>query len=358
MTHNRNTARAGFALAAFFLAAALTAAGTPSALADGMMLPIWDRELYESAQVAFLRLDAEQGIQHMTIMPKIRGEATDFAWVVPVPALPELAEADPDLLNQLHDLTQPRYRDRDEFWNCNREELVLPTTDSGDAVVVVAEQIVGIFQTMTLAAEDAGTLVDSLTYWGFLHDGNRTEVTALLDAYVQEDWYFVAMRVDSTAFPQAKGAASPTPPEYFQPAVQPVTFSFAADALIYPLRISAVSTYGDAEVYLYICAEHRMTFPGAETLYANRLTAAEMRAVRASYPLAGDLLAEGDFLTKLHRGYNAQQMTADIVPEHAPDDSEYLPIRYSGLPVWTLVFVGTIGGYWIRRRRRRPAGRT
>lgn len=359
MNSERILGSAACALAAILMAAAWQAVGPPPALADGMVLPYWDRELYEPVQVAFLRHDEELGIEHMTVMPKIWGAATDFAWVVPVPALPELAEADPALLEQLSSLSRPRYRSRDGFWNCENQFTADPAAGGRDDLVeIVDERIVGIYQTMTLAADDAGALVDSLSAWGFLHEGNLTEVTALLDSYVQDDWYFVAMRVDSTAFfedgPASFGGdKAPVPPPYYDgPAVQPITFSFAADGLVYPLRISSVSAYEDSEVYLYTAASHRLDFPGAEALYANRLTAGELQAIRRQYPTAGALLKEGDFLTKLHRGYTPQQMTADIVLTRAPDDGEFLPITYSGFPVWSVVFLGTAAGCWVRRRRR------
>ncbi|MFH2054080.1 MAG: DUF2330 domain-containing protein [bacterium] len=333
-----------------------------TARADGMYVAPWGYEIYEPAQLAFIRYDAGARTEELSIMPKFHGDPTDFAWVVPIPALPEVSEADPQLFGDLADLSRPAYRSRDSFWSCEEEydtaDLVAP--GGRDGVEIIDEDVVGIYRTMTLGADDATALLDSLTVWGFLHEGNRDEVEPMIQSYVDRDYYFVTMEVDSASVANwywGYGKDRPRPagktvaPYYYYPSLQPITFSFASDDIVYPLRISAVSAYENSSVILYVAADHRMTFASAETRYANRLTPGELSALRDAYSAAGHQLRAGDFLTKLQRRYTPREMDADIVLRRAEDDAEYLAVHYSGWPFWPLVFA-TVTAAWVVVRRR------
>ncbi len=344
------------------LAGLLGGSAGGTARADGMYVAPWGYEIYEPAQLAFIRYDAGAGTEELSIMPKFQGEPTDFAWVVPIPALPEVSEADPQLFVDLAELSRPAYRSRDSFWGCEREYY---TADYGalegrDGVEIIDEEVVGIYRTMTVGADDAAALIDSLTAWGFLHEGNRPAVEPMIQSYVDRDFYFVTMEVDSASIagwyggygkdrPQPAGKSYA--PYYYQPSLQPITFSFASAEIVYPLRISAVSAYEVNSVIIYVATGHRMTFDLAETQYANRLTAGELSALRHAYPAAGYQLRTGDFLTKLQRGYTPPEMDADIVLERAEDDAEYLAVSYSGWPIWPLVFAAATAGWLYFRRR-------
>ncbi|MGD9546540.1 MAG: DUF2330 domain-containing protein [Candidatus Krumholzibacteriia bacterium] len=344
------------------LAGLLGASVGEDARADGMYVAPWGYEIYEPAQLAFIRYDAGAETEELSIMPKFHGEPTDFAWVVPIPALPEVSEADPQLFVDLAELSRPAYRSRDSFWGCEEEYL---TADYGalegrDGVEIIDEEVVGIYRTMTLGADDATALMDSLTAWGFLHEGNRDEVEPMIRSYVDRDYYFVTMEVDSASIAgwyggygkdRPRPAGKAVAPSYYYPSLQPVTFSFASAEIVYPLRISAVSAYEISSVILYVAADHRQTFDGASTGYANRVTPGELSALRGAYPAAGIQLRAGDFLTKLQRRYTPNEMDADIVLRRADDDAEYLAVHYSGWPFWSLVFA-TVTAAWVVVRRR------
>lgn len=344
----------------------LFAACSGPAQADGGFMPPFGLDIYEPGQTAFIRYDSATATESLSILPRYYGPPTDFAWIVPVPALPEVAEADVNLFRQLTDLTRPVYRSRDSFWDCESrfDYMTGAPGRDGDGVEIIGDELIGIYRTMTLGAGDAGALIDSLTTWGFLHAGNIEAVTPLLQAYVDDGWYFVTMTIDSTAvasavrtYGKAAAEAGTTPgdkaPDYYYPSLQPVTFTFASSDIIYPLRISRISAYEESTVHLYVAADHRMTFPAGTTSYANRLSDAELGAMGHQYPQAAAALWRGAFLTKLYRSYTPPEMDADIVLERADDDSEYLPIHYSGLPVWTVFFGGSVA-WWLGRRRRRP----
>ncbi len=327
-------------------AAALITAST--ALADGCMLAPWQYEIYETGQIAYLDYDSDTEVEQLHILPRFHGDSQNFAWIIPVPGLPELDESDMQIFYQLSYLTAPEYRNRDEGWGCTQEDYVMsPTNDGRDGVDIIASQLVGIYQAMILGAADADALTDSLTTWGFLHTDNAADFTPLLEAYVQDDWYFVTLKVDSTAFAESQDNW------YWYGGMQPVALTFTCETPTYPMRISALSAVDDTSVILYVNADRRLYFDGAETEYANHLTENEARVIRATYPDLGSILEVGDYLTKLKRNYTPAQMDADILLEPAASNAEYRRIYYSGVPLTSGLLLAIAGVMFYRARRRR-----
>lgn len=308
------------------------------ALADGMLIG-WD-ELYETTQVAFLEHDGSRETLH--ILPKYAGDAAEFAWVVPVPSEPTVTAGDGDVFHQLIWLTQPEYRSRDGFLDCSETYMV---ADAGNGRVEILEETqVGPYATLVLSADDGAALADMLVDWGYLRPEQETEVRDVLDDYAQRGWYFVAMRV-----------AEPGDEPYYgwYDTVEPVTLDFAATEPVYPLLISRVSAAPQSRVVLYTAADRKLTFPGARTTYANRLTAPELDAVRDRHPALGARLAPGDFLTRLERTYAPSEMTGDLALTAAADQSEFREIVYSGWPVGLGLIGLLLTGLGTRRLRRR-----
>lgn len=305
------------------------------ALADGMIIG-W-RELYEDSQVALL--EHRDGRETLHILPKYIGEASEFAWVVPVPAQPEVAASDERLFWDLASLTGPEYRSRDGFLDCSDE---IYAVDAGNGVQILETNDVGPFTTLTLAADDGAALADSLVAWGYLRPEQEDDVRAVLQDYAQRDWFFVAMRVREPADEPYHG---------YYDSVTPVALTFDAAAPVYPMLISRVSAAPQTDVFLYAIADRRLAFPGARTTYANRLTASELDAVRRTRPAVGALLVSGDWLTKLERTYAPADMTADITLIAAADQTEFRRVVYSGWPLGLGLLGLMLGGLGLRRRR-------
>jgi hypothetical protein len=118
-------------------------------------------------------------------------------------------------------------------------------------------------------------------------------------------------------------------------------------------------------VLLYVCADHRMTFPGASAEYVNRISAGELTAIRRRYPHVAEWLRPGMCMTKLRRSYTAPEMTADLELTRAPSDEEYRPTFSSGAPASELPLLAGVVAFFVtwkaRNRRaasRRPGGST
>jgi hypothetical protein len=221
----------------------------------------------------------------------------------------------------------------------------------GNLVDVYATERVGIYDTMILGANDAGALADSLEAWGYLHERNREAVLAALRFYIDQDWFFVAMRTDASRLDDPDRAG------YRYGGLEPIHLGFESAEPVYPLRVSAVSAPSWSQVLLYVCAPHRMTFEGAVAEYANRITDRELASVRRLYPGLGEAIARPCFLTKLRKNYSSNEMTADLVLERAPDDAEFRRIVYGGIPMTEMLFLAiALGAYRRLHRPRRDTG--
>ncbi len=319
------------------------------AQADGMMIAPRNQDIYESDQIAYLAYDANMETESLHILPMFRGDAQEFAWIVPLPSLPEIAESDLELFRDLSGLSAGKYRSRywDQPWGCGTGGYVTMPGNSEDGIDVLDEQVVGIYQTMTVSALDAEILSDSLSAWGFIHEDNVDAVEPMLESYVLEGWYFVAMKVDSSTYEES-GAG-----QYGTNTMQPMEFRFHTDAPVYPMRISALSASPYyTEVILYLNANHRMDVDGFETRYANRLNVDELTEIAEEYPILAAHLDVNDFLTKLVRDYHhPEEMNMDLYPNPSSRDSEYFPLSYSGIPMSLilLLVLGMAAQIWKRR---------
>ena len=336
-------------LSCFLTVVLLTGLAGP-VLADGGFLSAPEYLIYERTQSAVLQL--RDGVEDLCILPEFYGDAADFVWIVPVPSLPTVTQGDELLFYQIAELTRPVYRYRDANWGCE-ETNYYDTGVAEDGTQILADQIVGMYRTLIISSDDGADLADSLSAWGYLHEENDEAVDAALQYYVDREWYFVAMRIDENTLPEEYPYY-----DYWYGLVEPVRLRFAADRMVYPLRISQLSSLSRSAIHLYVIGEHRMTHDLFETWYANRITSGELAAIRGAYPLVGDELQTGDFLTRLvWDNVRPEQMTEDIYPTAAASDTELRLINYSGFPLFNLFLAGSVLGWLVLRWRMRRRAR-
>jgi hypothetical protein len=345
--NDRHPALAATAQAVLFLTTALCF--PPRLHADGGFIGNYLRDVYEPSQRGLLQFDPARGIEDLILQGEYEGDTDNFGWIVPVPTLPTLATADARVFSECAELTKIVVRERGDGFGCiSGHDSRRGATAPGSSVDVYDSRRVGIYRTLILGAHDASALSDSLTAWGFLHEGNREQVVPTLQFYVAKAWFFVALRTDSASVSdQPAGAIR-------RGALQPIRLTFASTAPVYPMRISALSARNTSQVLLYVCAPHRMTFPGANVEYANALSEGELRSLRQDFPRLGAVIPGPCFLTKLRAHFTAQEMTADLVLERAPDDEEFREIHYTGIPIPEMLFLPLA---WVACRRfRRRSG--
>ena len=322
----------------------------PHACADGGFISPAGLDIYEPNQLALLRYDEATQTEDLIVYARFQGRARDFGWIIPVPSLPTLETADGMLLWECARLTAPLYRRRGD-WGCTGQDpgdYAAPAGGRDNDITVYQEQALGIYRALTVGANDASVLADSLAAWGYLHVENRARVLAALQFYVEKSWYFVALKTDTARQPEDPGYG------YWAGGIDPVHLRFESAAPVYPMRISALSAIEGTEVLIYALASHRMTFPRAQTEYANRVDADERAAIRREYPRLAEWIEESTYVTKLRRTFSPAGMTDDLVLTPAPSDREFRMINYTGASSTGFMLLAVAGIMITRSRRRAP----
>ena len=315
-----------------------------------------DQELNGTGQRAFIAYNPQT--QQVNLVPSInfRGEATDFAIVIPTPAIPKLDTVDQRIFRELNDLTMPvtRWRGGGGSSGCN----VFTTEESDDfavfdsaveeeGVTVISEETVGAFDTVILTADDPMALTDWLDEHGYHHS---IDDNAILQGYIDQKWIFTAMRLNVAQFEGGERR----PARFFDATIDPILMTYTAEKLVYPLRLTSISAREGADVTVYILTPNKMHFPGARVEYANWITDSERDAIRLRYPTLGSFIGASRFLTRLRRSFARTEMDTDFELVRHQDSQEFRRVRYMGftsLPDILLLGLMT-AGYFVWRRIR------
>ncbi len=173
------------------------------------------------------------------------GTASDFAWILPLPSVPELAVSHNQIFTQLQFATQPFFQlNFKEQEDCFFRPIVLrsPETialDESAEVEVVAQERVGPYDTAVITSEDPQAIVDWLVDNGYqLGDLG----VPLLTPYVEGDFYFLALKLAA---------------ESEVGDLQPIAMTYAAETPGIPIRLTAVATVPDLGVLAWVLADHR-----------------------------------------------------------------------------------------------------
>jgi hypothetical protein len=224
----------------------------------------------------------------------------EMAWIIPVPSQPGVQVTGKELFVELDRITAPEIVYKTEHrdglsWGLSAEAIP-------QAVEVLERKQVGVYDVAVLAGQEAGALLDWLHAEGFSLPG---ALKAPLDAYIDEGWTFVAMRIAPDA---GQGAVQDA---------QPVWLSFDADEMVYPMRLTGAQGKPLA-LRLYILADHRYELDGFTVEFAG------WSQVEAHDPLMAPVLDQGFFITKLfNQSVTPADMQVDFYPYQAPVDEPY-----------------------------------
>lgn len=155
-----------------------------------------DEDLYEPEQKAIIIYDKNK--ESLIIQASSEGDVSNFAWVIPVPSYPEIEESDSRFFDELHYLTRP-----DVISAISPFSLISSGILSrGLGGVTVHEQkTLGIFDAVVLSSEDSNSLITWLNNNSYYIPEFAEEV---LDSYIENSWYFVAMKVNKENNPLLK----------------------------------------------------------------------------------------------------------------------------------------------------------
>ena len=256
--------------------------------ADGMFVApkfVWDKhkDINEPTQKAILVYD--NGCEDLILQVKYEGPVAEFGWLIPVPNLPTVEKGTMKCFYELSQYTQKLW-ERPVYETHGRGMGVASLSAGGQPeppVKVIETKTVGAYETAVLSTKDAGALAKWLETNHFYFPPNKTEV---LDAYVQQQWYFVAVKVSlgqglqeslSSRFRLASGE------------LPPLQISFACDRCVFPLKISSVNGR-PSEVQIYVLSpepllEKAMLEKKLPLIYSNDMAQASKQARSAEYML-------------------------------------------------------------------------
>ncbi len=174
------------------------------------------------------------------------GAASDFAWILPVPSVPDLAVSHNRIFAQLQWTTRPGFQLNFQEDDCgfpmvfrDGELESIPTSADEGGVEVVLQEQVGPYDTAVIASEDPQAIVDWLVDNGYqLGDLG----VPLLTPYVEGDFYFLALKLAA---------------ESEVGDLQPIAMTYAAERPGIPIRLTAVATEPDLGVLAWVLADHR-----------------------------------------------------------------------------------------------------
>jgi len=204
----------------------------------------------QTAERVIFALDkqAQQVDVHVQIF--YAGPASEFAWVVPVPAVPDVASSSDILFANLDYLTRPtffvdtrydgtcsdRYPDYDYTDTVDTNDTVVLDTavQRAPSVTVIATAQVGPYDQVTLQATDADALVSWLNDNGYLVPEAIAEKAA---PYVAAGSYFVALKLQSD---RSEGD------------IRPIRLRYAGTAASIPLVLTSVASAPDLRITPYV----------------------------------------------------------------------------------------------------------
>ncbi|MBC7811495.1 MAG: DUF2330 domain-containing protein, partial [Burkholderiales bacterium] len=162
------------------------------------------------------------------------GEASDFSWVVPVPSIPEIDVVENSVINALDEATSVRINTPAS--SCEDLYLYMGRGGGGGYLEMGS---VGPYDYAIIGSEDP----DEMITW--LRDNGYTvtpEMEPMIQAYVEEGNYFVAMKLSADS-------------EVGD--IQPVSLTYEDHSPMVALRMIAVGAVPDMPIVLWIFADEQ-----------------------------------------------------------------------------------------------------
>jgi hypothetical protein len=349
-------------------------------LADGLFLrpPVKVAHSLKVPDVLSQRQEAlivTDGKEHTVVLRTFFDPVPEqMAWLIPVPGRPrDVEKYGEKVFDVLDKETQPVLYTTSPSPGIKCGCSGGSTMGGRSPVTVLETGQAGLFDVAVLQARGGKALMEWLDRNGF---EVPEETRKVLKPYIEEGWYWLAMKVR----PPASPAGSQLTPH-------PVRFRYEGD-LVFPLRISRPSSASRCDVLLYVLANgrygvsnwneadlqelaelwYRYSFNDAMealsdrnagrlfvTEYARQVSGRLGQEARRSLPLE----AEGmNYLTRLHARMTPQAMTRDVMlrPRRTSQDVSRrayakvssegrttIPVAALALPVLGLALVVRLG---------------
>jgi hypothetical protein len=197
--------------------------------ADGAYFPYHGYWISPGQQRAIIFHEANT--ETLIVTSDFRGNAKDFAWIIPTPTKPEVVKASEKLFTNVQKLARPYYNYGYGFNALAEVAMAKSAVDSG-GVVVISQQQVDYYEVTTLVA----TSSEELVKW--FKENNYTypdEYAYVLKSYIDKGWFFTAIKISSDAL-----GSTEVGQDLKQGHPTPLKLVFLSDKIVFPLKISSV----------------------------------------------------------------------------------------------------------------------
>jgi hypothetical protein len=286
------------ALASISTACAAVLADMSVAEACGCLSPplpdgVGEEEFAVNQSAEQIIFETEPGWVTAHVLIKYAGDPDKFAWIVPVPEVPELAISPASAFGLIDRLTAPVVTITPENicpvseWSCRYHEaaecggLLGGGDDSGDSapgladagasggdpVDIINEQVVGDYQTVTFRASEASAAVQWLRDNGFIVNSTTS---IYMESYIQANMVFVAAKLIPGAGVKA---------------IKPLRLRYRAAYPMVPLVLTAVAADPHLTVTSFIYGNQPFAPLGHPVVSIDHERIATDAAGRANYPM-------------------------------------------------------------------------
>jgi hypothetical protein len=174
------------------------------------------------------------------------------------------------------------------------------------------------------------------------------EDAAKFEPFVERDWFFTAMKPDTS------DPGNQMPTVGWDNNVDPIMFTYDDDTFELPVQLLSINRTGRFPVVFYVVDDHRMTFDGFTTTYANKVNSNEYEEISRRYPSLGPFLAPRRFLTRLDKTYFPNTpMDESVFLERAGSDEEFRRTSggfvIGGIPLELVLLFIPLVGRGVRR---------
>jgi len=329
---------------ASLVATTLAAPGTAALACGGMVSPDGTADM--QGMSALLSYDGAR--EDLAVVVSYAAPSGPFAWLMPLPAAPQISQASVQgLIDGFRITTPPLESDYQPHLGLGFSGAAAPSS----GVLELGRTTIGNLEFVTLGATDAGELATWMQahHFGF-HDTQRESI----QGYLARHWVLVAAR--TTAAAPASGAIA-------------VRFTFTTPDPVYPLAIAGASHQGTLPMHLLVITPYRpasATYPETtvrpasngeepspqsrlELRYASTLTAVEREQVGQTVAVPA-----GSWLTRYDAEWQVTDLRMDLVLKRADEQSmvnfDELYQRFQDERDRTNQAYGlaaTVGAYWL-----------
>ncbi len=295
--------------------------------ASGLLVSPYPDRVYQTEQEAVVFFADEK--EDMILTTKFRGNADEFAWIIPTPSEPTVTRGSWETFVALRDITAvpandymiSAYGAASGLSDFSMEEYA-PAAQ----VIEVEQKSIAYYDVTVLEARTTEGLLEWLNTNGFSYPSDGTFV---LDDYVYAGWYFTAVKLNTDSLSDS------TQEDITKGNSVPLHLQFAADKPVFPLSLSQVARMYSTEspdasdvrvmpkqpdninVTLYFITENKQSLPGFTEQYAGYISGEAISQL--SYDVNGDplidVLASDELvMTKLYRSFPVAEMTYDLYP--------------------------------------------